>query len=315
MKKRYLVFGGVAVLLIANVFFWYLVINNRSSEKQKDFPLLAKRLTVDNPNDNIVDFQPLRSEIQNYLKQTGIDHSYYFEYLPTGVSIRSGETNQLVAASLMKLPLVMDVYKLSEQGAIKLDDKITITDKDIDNKVGFGNTSNLKAGDKITYREAAKLSLTESDNTASLALYRETKDKLPQDKQAISFLDLEINYESANDREDYVYISSKSYSSILKCLYLSCYNNYNSSNEILQYLTNSKNRDRLASGINDKTPVANKIGVFQNKVQSDCAVVYEPKRPYLVCLMFFTDGKTADVNQYFKKVAELTQNYIKSIER
>jgi beta-lactamase class A len=159
-----------------------------------------------------------------------------------------------------------------------------------------------------------KLSLTESDNTASLALYRETKDKLSQDKQAISFLDLEVSYESANDREDYVYISSKSYSSVLKCLYLSCFNNFNSSNEILQFLTESKNRDRLASGLPKDLPVANKIGVFQNKVQSDCAIVYEPKRPYMMCLMFFTDGKATDVNQHFKNVAELTQNYIREIK-
>lgn len=304
---------GVCSFLALNLAFWFFIAKKTDNSNHKGYPLLAKRLTVDNPNDNFLDFQPLRTEIQDYLDKTGLEHSYYFEYLPTGVSIRSGESNELIAASLMKLPLIMDVYKLAEQGKISLDDTITIKASDVDDKTGFGNVSNLKVGDKITYREAAKNSLTVSDNTSTHALFDATRDKYKPNEQAISFLDLDLKTEKENN-SDYVYISSRSYSSIMKCLYLSCFNNQSSSNEILRYLTESQNRDRLPSGTSRDVKIANKIGTFQNKVQSDCAIVYEPNRPYLMCLMLFTDGKYQDTNPIFKKTAEMTQKYIRSFK-
>jgi len=32
-------------------------------------------------------------------------------------------------------------------------------------------------------------------------------------------------------------------------------------------------------------PIAHKIGVAGNQVQSDCGIVYIPERPYLLCVM------------------------------
>ncbi|QQR53307.1 hypothetical protein IPG36_06745 [bacterium] len=64
-----------------------------------------------------------------------------------------------------------------------------------------------------------------------------------------------------NTVDNAVVINSKSYASILKCLYFACFNNFADSQEILQHLTNAKSPGRLTDGVPDSTlPVAHKFG-------------------------------------------------------
>lgn len=277
------------------------------SRAQGNYPLLAKRIFLDQPNDTIVNFSPLRADIRNYLAKTGLPHSFYFEYLPTGTSIRDGETNELVGASLMKIPIVMDLYKASEMGKIDLDQKVTIPQEAVSNDHAFGNTKQLKPGDQITLRGAAKIALTESDNTAAYVVYANTKDILRQEDLSIRQLDVEFD-ETATETGSYVLISARAYSSFLRCLYFSCHLNFDNSQEILRYLTEAKDDNRLRAGVPEEVKVARKIGSFSNQTQGDCDIVYVTNRPYSICLMIKADEKTAD--RIFKEVSRKVYEYV-----
>ncbi len=89
-----------------------------------NYPLLATRIFIDNPADSIVNFSNLRSSLEDHVETNSIEGSIYFEYLPTGTSIRVGAERREVAASLMKLPAAMSLYKASELGRIDLDNEI-----------------------------------------------------------------------------------------------------------------------------------------------------------------------------------------------
>ncbi len=310
MKQRLLI---ITILLLAAVSIGlgglYIDARRESHTTTTPYPLLAKRLFLENPDDVIINFQPLREKVRTYLDSSGATYSFYFEYLFTGSNIRAGDNNKLVGASLMKIPVVMDLYKTTEQGKLNLDDMVPVAS--LDNTAGtdeeFGNQRSLRAGQKISLRDAAKTALVESDNTAAFTIFEATKDKLPEFDQAINNLDVETQVGETNQVK-YALISARSYTSLLKCLYFSCFLAPNDSQDILNQLTHSEDSNRIRAGVPKGVPVASKIGSFSNITQSDCGIVYAANRRYTLCIMLDEDSKTADT--HIKELSKMVYDYV-----
>lgn len=264
-------------------------------------------------NDVLINFEPLRKDIKNYLARTGLTHSFYFEYLFTGTNIRAGENNQLVGASLMKIPVVMDLYKAVEEGKINLDDTVTISKNmapNLNENIEFGNVRKFKAGDQITLRELARIALAESDNTAAFTIFEKTKNLLAPEDQAINNLDVETRVGESN-MGNYALIDARSYTTFLKCLYFSCFLSFDNSQEILNNLIHSVDDTRIRAGVPKTVEVVHKIGSFSNITQSDCGIVYVPNRRYTLCIMLDADGPTA--SRHIKKVSEMVYDYVTKV--
>jgi beta-lactamase class A len=307
MNKRVYGFLAVAICLILTLVSFYIGRNyqsNPSSVSKEDYPLLAKRLFVENPNDTRINFSPLRKELNEYMKENGVNGSIYFEYLPTGTSIRVNPDERYRAASLMKLPVAMELYKVSEKGLLNLDDKIVLKSDWLND--GYGTLYEKGVGYELTLREAANLLLTQSDNTALRAILASTEGKLDVSELALGSLDIEFTLYS----DDSIDIGTRSYSSFFKCLYFACYNTKKDSQEILEMLAESIDTDRIVSGVGDKaTNVAHKIGVFNTQVQSDCGIVYIDSKNYALCVMIEGDNSTK-TNAIFKAISEKVYNYV-----
>ncbi len=158
-------------------------------------------------------------------------------------------------------------------------------------------------------REAAKLALTESDNTAISAIIYSTRDLLKPDESVINSLDVSFQ----RDEKLLLSISARSYGSFLKCLYFSCYVNKTDSQEILAYLSESKFNNRLRAGVPSDVLVAHKIGTYSNQTQSDCGIIYEPSRNYILCIMLFVEDNSAG-NSHIANLSRITYDYIKKSE-
>lgn len=250
-----------------------------TSTDQIRYPLLAKRIQIENPNDAIVNFVPLRKQIEQKFQALQVPYSFYFEYLPTGTSIRNGDDVALVGASLLKLPIVMDLYKAAEAGKINIDEQVSI-EADMLND-DYGKLYQKGAGYKLSLREAAAITLEESDNTAINLIEKHLYGKLKPEEGSMAAVDADFN-----TVENAVVINSKSYASILKCLYFACFNNFADSQEILGHLTKAKSPGRLIEGVPDNLMVAHKFGTsIKNITDSDCGIFYVPNRPYIVCVM------------------------------
>ncbi|HMS23387.1 MAG TPA: class A beta-lactamase-related serine hydrolase [Candidatus Saccharibacteria bacterium] len=310
MRQKTLLFT-TGFFFVLSIVFGVLYFTSRASDtnEQKMYPLLAKRLFLENRSDILINFQPLRKEIEEYLDRTGVKHSFYFEYLFTGSTIRYGEDTKLVGASLMKIPVVMDLYKSSEQGKIELDQQVTVRADDISKDPEFGNQESLKAGDVITLREAAKIALIESDNTAAQIVYNSTQGLLAPQDQAINNLDIETDVRYS-DQGKLALISARSYSSFIKCLYFSCFLSAEHSQEILNELKNTTGtgEQRIKAGIPKNVEVVQKIGSFSDITQSDCGIVYVPNRRYILCVML--DDNSTKANQHIKDLSEKIYDYV-----
>jgi beta-lactamase class A len=298
-----------AVVATASVITGWKIADQHNYKARHLYPLLDPSVSNPEAHPEVVNFDPLRQDLKKYLGSLKMQHSFYFEYLPNGVSIRDGDENNSQAASLLKTPLVMDLYKLAEQGKVNLDGQSTIQPVFIDTDPNWGNPTHLKVGDTITLRQAADIALKHSSNTALNVL----KDRLEPlvDKDSDSFRSLDIAYTTDSDPNNpHAVISSRSYSSILKCLYYACFNNANDSTQILKELIDSAAPQRLAAGVDPSVKVAHKIGSGGYENQSDCGIVYYPNKPYMLCLMFFNVPQSAKTDPYFQHVSKMIYDYI-----
>jgi len=298
---------GLCVLLVISLGFnVYQARKNRAASdantQQTRYPYLSKRITLENPNDVLINFVSLRKSLESQLGAVKAEKSFYFEYIPGGTSIKIGSDNELVAASLIKLPLVMNLYRAAELGRIDLDKTVTLQQSDLDN--AYGDLWEEGAGYKLTLRQAAALMLQQSDNTATHVVFNNVRGLLRDDEQSLNQLDVEQNL-----KDGQAVIDAESYASVLRSLYLSSYLDNENSQEILTFLTKSEENRRLTALLPKDLKVAHKNGVFNSAwSESDCGIVYVPKRPYILCIML---GLPEDEsNQLIAKLSKEVYDYV-----
>lgn len=315
MKKTVFIVLGLS--LIANILLFTFIASQAKPPKEEitsstnDYPLLSKRIFVESQNDIIVNFVDLRKILTDYVKKNHLEDnndtsfSMYFEYLPSGNSIGINEKSSFIAASLLKVPIIMGVYKYIENGKIKEDTMLTLNDEDLD--PNFGDLWKKGIGATISVSEAIKLTLSDSDNTAKAVLFNNVPIQTLTD--VYNYLDIPSDTESNTP-----VVSAKNYSSILRSLYLSTYLSLDSSQKILTQLTTTPFNDKIAAGVPNGVKVAHKIGIHdtansKGSIYTDCGIIYATKRPYILCMMM---RDTEDnVRTHMKTVSRIIYDYIK----
>ncbi len=255
-------------------------------EEQIDlYPYLSFRALASSPHDMLINFVGLRKELDNIVNRNKtLNMGIYFEYLPTGISIGINERQNFISASLLKVPIAMAAMKEIENGNLKLDSQVTLTEDMIDNR--YGELWKKGVGYEITIQEALEEMLIYSDNTAKNVLLSVA----PESRLSEVFDSIDIPYEK--NQFDPV-VSAENYSSILRSLYLSAFLSKEDSNYILEILTRSNFPEGIPQGIPSNVRVAHKIGSHHQDetnlqelpVHTDCGIIYEPLRPYILCVM------------------------------
>jgi beta-lactamase class A len=90
-------------------------------------------------------------------------------HLRTGASAAYHEHDIFRAASLAKLPILMEVYRRLTAGTLRLDDLLPITPESITDGAGV---LQARAGEQIPISELLRLAVTVSDNVAARLLLR-----------------------------------------------------------------------------------------------------------------------------------------------
>ncbi len=275
-----------------------------SSAEEKKYPLLSKRVLQELPNDYLIRFSPLRSELRELVQPWGSKFAFYFEYLPTGVSIGVNEKEEFSAASLLKVPVVMAYYLQQETEKIEGDSYVTLT-KEMIHK-DYGSLWKRGVGAKVSIDEAIRLALEESDNTAIEAIISKTDYKYFQTVH--DGLDIE-----QKEIREVPIITVKNYSSILKALFFSSIVSKEHSQKILDYMAKSIYTDKLPAGVSSDVPVAHKIGEAGDDLFTDCGIVYVPRRAYLLCMLSVSDNETA--RSRMTELSRKVYTYINSLPK
>lgn len=279
-KSFVLLVISLSVNITLGVWIWKSTAVSPASsiERPQDYPLLSPRIFSERKNDILINFWPLRQQLRAKARTYGKDFGFYFEYLPTGVTIGVNEKDEFAAGSLIKLPVAIAyLYGQERTGLATEPLPVTIQKQDLDSN--FGSLWQRGEGTKIDLDKAMELALVESDNTAVNVL----KNHVSEDDFTRVYEGLDIERYEQNGQ---VFISSKSYASIFKALYFSSLVSKVSSQRILDLLTKTRFSDKLASPLPREIAVAHKIGIIANEeIYRDCGIVYVPKRPYILCMM------------------------------
>ena len=310
-RKFILILGAVTIAIVGSFYFGkYTASQANNVAKSADnsseqYNLLAKRIFLDNPNDTKINFAPLRQQLNQYFEQNKLSGgNLYFEFLPTGTSIRISGDEQLVAASLMKVPAAMDMYRANEAGRLNIDNKVALQQSWLNNE--YGSLYKKGAGYQISPREASKIMLEQSDNTALAVVGNSIKGKLKDSESSINSLDLDMTVNGDGS----ISMNARGYSSIFKCLYFACYNTKDDSQTMLKQLTNSIFTSRIPAGVTDKNiKIAHKIGTNFNNNQNDCGIIYYPKNNYLLCVMI-PGAESEQTDQHIANISKIVYDYI-----
>lgn len=273
------------------------------NKAQKQYPLLSKRVLQDFPQDILINFLDLRTQLRETVNPWESSFGFYFEYLPTGVSIGINEKEEFYAASLFKVPVIMAYYNKRESDGLLGDEQFTVLQEDIDSQ--FGTLWKKGVGYKIKSSEAIRLALEESDNTAAKIIARSIRKESFQN--VYDSIDIDLSVASGG-----AILTTKNYTSILKALYFSAVLQKNDSQAILDMLTKSKFNDKLVAGVGNGIVVAHKIGDYTDRAENtafmDCGIVYVPRRPYSLCMISVGDEETA--RERMSKVSKMIYDYV-----
>ncbi|WP_171016776.1 serine hydrolase [Pseudalkalibacillus caeni] len=232
----------------------------------------------------------LESEIKTIIKELPGDYSIVIETLEGTISLK-GE-NQLPAASLIKLPIMIEAFRQSEANIIDLDE---IVDVSTVKKVGgAGILARLSSIASLTIRDLLTLMIIVSDNTAT----NELIDRLSTDKinnlcrayncQSTRLQRKLMDFEALKNGKDNL-TSSKDVVKLLKGIDTGQDYSKRTRKEMLSILSEQQFLDKLPAFIpQDSTEeffMANKTGELPG-VEHDAAIIKSNGKHVYACVMF-----------------------------
>lgn len=254
-------------------------------------PLLSceERIEASASNEQIHMIESALEEQISKNKRAGniVEAAIYFRELANGgawMGIR--EDAHFAPRSLLKVPLAISVYKLSEKAPNLLEQVVEFGGGDLRDEKHYPPLEEVKKDASYNVRELARRSLVFSDNYAAALL-----------AQVIGDSELERSYSHLGveePRDDYYTVSVKNYASFFRILYNASYLSDAHSNELLEVLSRTQFDKGINLGVPIGTLVSHKFGERLgvsggNNQLHDCGIIYAKEKPYILCVM--TEGK------------------------
>lgn len=259
-----------------------------------NLPAQQKRLT--NPLLAYTKFKELKSfrrAVEGYCdaqkKEGAADMiAVYFRSLSDGIWFGIGERERFSPASLLKVPVMMAVYKTAERDPTLLKKELPYALSPAGMPQTIRGREIMVPGRKYTVEELTAYMIRSSDNNASDVLW----DWLGEKEVMRVFEDLGMYWEGVSPAEDF--LSLRDYVRLLRVLYNASYLNEAFSEKALRLLVNAEFSSGLVAGVPPGVSVAHKFGERTFNDQGvlqlhDCGIVYYPNGAYLIGVM--TRGK------------------------
>lgn len=263
----------------------------------------------------------LEKKIQELIRESGAETVgvAYFD-LATGKEILINADENFHAASTMKVPVMMEVFRQDRKGKLSLDDYIPIKNQFI--SIADGSLYAISAEDDSdqtlynrigkteTVRELARMMIDVSSNLATnLLIERVTPPSVMDYMREIGAKNIQV-LRGVEDGKAYELgmnntTTARDLMIILKHI---ARRQAVSSNEMIKILLDQKFNDGIPAGLPKEVKVAHKTGSI-TKINHDAAIVYPPNRkPYV--LVVLTRG-IDDEKRSNKLIADISRTLYK----
>ena len=271
--------------------------------------------------DLIKSFDALRYRIEDFVnyslkEEKAKNISVFMRDLKSRRWLGVNENENYSPASLLKLPLLIAYYELSEvQPDILLRKYIYRGQSSTPNDIqDIKPESKLEEGKEYTSEELLYRMIVYSDNETVGPLFNFIGSKYVNE----IFTDLGI-YVPVSGGMETDFLSPKIYAAIFRSLYNSIFLRPENSEKILDLLTKTTFKDGLVAGVPEQITVAHKFGEREIKDSAtgsvirnlyDCGIVYDPEHPYILCVM--TRGQDwENLKEIIKNISRLVYEEMK----
>ncbi len=246
------------------------------------------------------------------------------KHLGTGETFLHGADDEMPTASLIKFPVMIEVYQQVMEGKVKLSDMVTL--RDADKVPGAGIlTYHFSEGATFPLRDAVRLMIVYSDNTATnLVLDKIGIASTGQRMQAWGFPRTSINAKVFKgsttsidkNRTKKFGLGSTSANEMVKLfekLHHGELVSKDACKEMVGHLKKCDDKTKLKRFLPEKIEVAHKTGSVSD-VKTDAGILYLPGGPVAICVLTadnedkaFRDDNSANV--LIGRIAQETQRH------
>lgn len=247
-----------------------------------------------------VDLNTLRKALEAEIAGSGAEVSLAFKDLQTRETLLIKEKDMVHAASTMKVPVLIEVFKQAEDGKFRLDDWIVI--KNEFHSIVDGSPFSLNKeddsdtdiygliGTSLTIRELAERMITSSSNLATNILI-----ELVRPENVMSTLDLlgirrmrvlrSVEDGKAFERDWNNQTDASDLLRVMEAIASGKAGSLSSCREMILILEKQKFRDGIPAGVPAGIPVANKTGSITG-MEHDAAIVFpRGRKPYILVVL------------------------------
>ena len=237
---------------------------------------------------------PLESSLPQILKSHRGKVAVAVKHLKTKAQFQYRATEPMPTASLIKLPVMIEVYRQAATGKIDLDSMVTLRAED---KVpGSGILSpHFSAGTQISLRDAIRLMIAYSDNTATnLVLDRIGIKSIAETMETLGLSNTKIHAKVFRRETSVFPERSKRFGlgsstagemvALLEQLHHGKFGGKEATNEMIEHLLHCQDKTRFARFLPADTKIAHKTGAV-SKVRCDAGIIYSPSGPIALCVL------------------------------
>lgn len=250
------------------------------------YTLINPLLEVE-PTLEFSELRPFRYKVESLIevhRSSGdVSHvSVYFRDLMNGPLFGIREREPFVPASLLKVPVMMAVFKRAEDESAFLERQVRY-DRLQDSMPGIATTT-LRTGAFYPVEDLLRAMIVDSDNGAAFLL----RALLGPGALEEVYTDLGLVIPAVRTADEPITV--REYGTFFRMLYNASYLSRAHSQKALNLLTASGYSDGLVAGVPSGVRVAHKFGERSSPAGDarqlhDCGIVYYPPRPYLLCVM------------------------------
>jgi beta-lactamase class A len=272
------------------------------------------------------DIEELHAKLKREIQKSGAEVSIVFQSLGASKFLMINPEEIMHAASLMKVPVMIEVFKQAEQGRFSLDEKIKVTNEF--KSIVDGSPYSLTViedsdddiyrhiGKEMAIRELVQRMITVSSNLATniliefvgVANIRETLAKLKIHNMKVlrGVEDIKAYEKGLNNRTD-----AMSMMQVMVAIAEGRAVSEKACQEMIEILSLQKYRNKIPAGIPEGVKVANKTGSI-TRIDHDAAIIFpEDRKSYVLVVLTRGIEKREDAE---KLIAELSRIVYENVD-
>lgn len=226
----------------------------------------------------------MKAQLESIIKPLPGKIGVYFKDLSTGQTFEYNAQETFIAASVIKLPILVAVFQEIEDGSLRRDDILVLTDAD---KVpSCGALNQMHSGLEVTISDLCNLMITLSDNTATNMLIKTVG--IENINSVITSLGMKktrlnrLLFDSeAQERGLENYFTPAEIGFLLERIYTNNVISEPISQEIAAILKEQKLNSKIPHLLPRNLPIAHKTGE-DSGITHDVGIIYS-KRPFILC--------------------------------